>query len=416
MKNKIELLAPAGNLEKLKVAIEYGADAVYIGGNKYGLRAKSKNFTYPEFLEGIKYAHDRGVKVYLTANIFANNREFSGMEKYFKELEEVGVDAIIVADPGVYSVVKTAVPNMEVHISTQANVTNYHGVNFWASQGAKRVILARELSLREIKEIRENVDLSIDIETFVHGSMCMAYSGRCLLSNYILNRDANKGVCANVCRWEYNLVERNRPNEAMPIYEDEKGTYIYNSKDLCTIDLIPSLVESGINSFKIEGRRKSEYYLATVVKIYKEAINDYLENPEKYESKKKYYLDELRKTSHRDFTTGFFLSKPGKDDHVYESNSYIRNYDFCAIVLDYDAETKLATVEQRYKFVKGETLEHFSVTGTFNEFVIEEMYDDEGNEIDSAPHPQQIIKFKTEIPMKKYDFIRKHIDDVTFLP
>ncbi len=415
MKNKFELLAPAGNLEKLKVAIEYGADAVYIGGNKYGLRAKSKNFTNDEFLEGIKYAHDRGVKVYLTANIFANNREFTGMEKYFKELEEIGIDAIIVADPGIYTMVKKAVPNMEVHISTQANVTNYHGVNFWASLGAKRVILARELSLKEIKEIRENVDSEIEIETFVHGSMCMAYSGRCLLSNYILNRDANKGVCANVCRWEYNLVEKNRPNEAMPIYEDETGTYIYNSKDLCTIELMPQLIEAGINSFKIEGRRKSEYYLATVVKIYKEAMNDCLESKELYESKKQYYLDELRKTSHRDFTTGFFVSNPGKNDHVYESNSYIRNYDFCAIVLDYDEENKIATVEQRYKFVIGEELEHFSTTGTFNKFIIEEMYNEEGERVDKAPHPQQIIKIKTDICMKKYDFIRKHIDDVTHL-
>ncbi len=415
MKNKIEILAPAGNLQKLKVAIEYGADAVYIGGNKYGLRAKSKNFTNEELVEGIKYAHDRNVKVYLTANIFANNKEFNGMDKYFKEIEQIGIDAIIVADPGIYNIAKQAVPDMEIHISTQANVTNYHGVNFWASLGAKRVVLARELSAKEIKEIRENVDSEIDIETFVHGSMCMAYSGRCLLSNYILNRDANKGVCANVCRWEYNLVERNRPNEAMPIFEDERGTYIYNSKDLCTIELIPTLVDAGINSFKIEGRRKSEYYLATIVKIYKEALNDYLEDPKLYESKKEYYLGELRKTSHRDFTTGFYLGNPDENSHVYESNSYIRNYDFCAIVLDYDNETKLATIEQRNKFVVGDELEHFSTEGNFNKIIINEMYNEDGEKVDSAPHPQQILKVKVDIPMKKYDFIRKYVDDITSL-
>ncbi len=412
MKNKIELLAPAGNLIKLKVAIEYGATAIYIGGNKYGLRAKSKNFTEEEFIEGIEYAHSRDVKVFVTSNIFANNRDFKGMKEYFKSLYKMGVDGLIIGDPGVFSVARDAVPDMEIHISTQANVTNVFGVKFWASQGAKRVILARELSIKEVKEIKDEVKDDVEIEIFIHGALCMAHSGRCLLSNYMINRDANKGVCANVCRWEYNVVEKNRPNEYMPVVEDETGTFIYNSKDLCTIQHIPELMESGIESFKIEGRRKSEYYVGSVVKIYKEAIEDYLESKELYESKKEYYVDEIRKTSHRDFTTGFLVGRPKSNSHVYDGNSYIRNYDFCAMVLDYDEETKLATIEQRYKFVVGDELEHFTSSRGFTKLIIEEMFDEEGNKVDTAPHPKQILKIRTNIPMKKYDFLRNEVNCV----
>lgn len=409
MKNDIEILAPAGNLNKLKVAIEYGATAVYIGGNKYGLRAKSKNFTTEEFIEGIKYAHNRNVKVFVTANIFANNKEFRGMSQYFKELDELGVDGLIIGDPGIFAVAKESVPNMEIHISTQANVTNVFGVKFWANQGASRIILARELSIKEVKEIKDSVG-NLEIEIFIHGSLCMAHSGRCLLSNYMINRDANKGVCANVCRWKYSVVEETRPNEYMPIIEDETGTFIYNSKDLCTINNIPELVESGIDSFKIEGRRKSEYYVASVIKIYKEAINDYKENKDKYEAKRDYYLDEIKKTSHRDFTTGFLMGNPTNEDHIYENNSYIRNYDFCAIVLDYDEEKKIATIEQRYKFAVGEELEHFSSVGKNNKIVIVNMYDEDGKKVDVAPHPKQILKIETSIKMKKFDFLRKSLN------
>ncbi len=417
MSNKIdfikkpELLAPAGDLEKLKVAIAYGADAVYIGGLNLGLRAKAKNFDLEDMKEGILYAHNNNVKVYVTANIFAHNADFEGIDDYFKVLEDIGVDAIIISDPGIFSVAREIIPNMEIHISTQANNTNVHSANFWRKLGAKRVVVARELSFDEISQIRQGVPEDFEIEAFVHGAMCISYSGRCLLSNYMSGRDSNKGSCSHPCRWKYSLVEEKRPNEYMPVYEDERGTYIFNSKDLCMIMHIPELVKSGINSFKIEGRMKTPYYVATVVKAYREAIDDYFKDSKFYEERKEYYLDEIKKSSHRNFTTGFYFDKPDENQQIYNNSSYIRNYDFLAIVLDYDETTKIATVEQRNKFSVGETVEVFRCNDTNFTQTINEIYDEKYKLVDSAPHPQQILKVKTEKSVRKFDIFRKSCDN-----
>lgn len=411
-KKKVELLAPAGDLERLKVAILYGADAVYLGGNAFGLRAKAKNFSIEEMEEGVKFAHSHNAKVYVTCNIFAHNSDINNEKliKYLKELEKINVDGVIVADPGVFSIVKETVPNMEVHISTQANTTNYQTAKFWKSLGATRVVMAREMSFKEIKALADNVQ-DIEIEAFVHGAMCMAYSGRCLLSNYFTNRDANRGACAQSCRWKYKIVEETRPGEYYPIEEDERGTYIFNSKDLCMIQYIPELIESGVYSFKIEGRVKTSYYVGSVIKAYREAIDDYLTDPALYESKKEYYLDEVKKSSYRGYTTGFFLGKPDEDAQVYTSNSYVRTYDFIGLVKEYDKETGFAIIEQRNKFVVGEEIEFLTTNGkNFSQKVVE-MYDTEGNRLEEAPHPQQIIKLKVDNPVSPFDMMRKESDN-----
>ncbi len=406
---KLEVLAPAGDLEKLKVAVTFGADAVYIGGAKYGLRAKAKNFSIEQMAEGVEFAHERGVKVYVTVNIFAHNSDFQGLPEYFLELERIGIDAIIVADPGVFMLAKETVPNMEIHVSTQANNTNTRTVQFWHKLGADRVVMARELSFKEIKEISDGMPEDFDIEAFVHGAMCMAYSGRCLISNYTTNRDANRGACSQACRWKYNLVEEKRPNEYYPVVEDDEGTYIFNSKDLCMIEYIDQIIDSGINSFKIEGRMKTAYYTAVVVKAYREALDDYLSDKELYQSKKGYYLEELKKSSHREFITGFYNAKPDENSQQYGDNSYIRNFDFVAVVLDYDKETKIATIEQRNKFVKGEKLEIFRAKGANEDYIVGEMTDIDGNIVEEAPHPQQILKIKIENEVKQFDMLRKEV-------
>lgn len=404
---KVELLAPAGSLENLKVAVLYGADAVYIGGNKYGLRAKAKNFTDEEMKEGIAFAHAHGVQVYVTCNIFAHHQDFEGMKEYFLHLEAIGVDALIVADPGVFALVRETCPNMEVHISTQANNTNYHTALFWAKQGAKRIVTARELSFEEIKAMHDNLPEDVDLESFVHGAMCMAYSGRCLMSNYLTHRDANHGECAQPCRWKYSVVEEKRPGEYMPIEEDERGTYIYNSRDLCMIEYIPELIEAGIYSFKIEGRMKTPLYVATCVKAYREAIDTYLRDPKEFEAKKGYFLQEVGKASHREFTTGFYEHKPTEKDQTYSHNSYVRNYDFSGIVRGYDAETQMVTIEQRRKFSVGDDVEILIPQGDFIPVKIEALYDEEGNSIDSAPHPKQIVRFKCEKAVPVPSILRK---------
>lgn len=406
MNNKVELLSPAGSLEALKVAVLYGADAVYCGGMQFGLRAKARNFTYEQLQEGIKFAHDRGVKVYITVNIIAHNCDLEGLEDYLLTLDKLGVDAVIVADPGIFSTVKEVLPNMEIHLSTQANNTNYRTINFWFKQGVKRVVVARELSLEEIRYIRDNTDEELDIEAFVHGAMCISYSGRCLLSNYMNQKDANLGACTHPCRWKYHLVEETRPGEYFPIVEDERGTYIYNSKDLCMIQNIPDLIEAGIFSFKIEGRMKTPFYVATVTKIYREAINDYYKDPSIYEEKKEYYLNEIMKCNYRDFTTGFYYGKPGGTEQLYNTNAYIRNYNFTAIVLDYDKETQIATIEQRNKFVIGDELEVMNKVGRFNSIIVESMTDEDGAPVESAPHPKQIIKIKIPFDVEAFDIIR----------
>lgn len=406
MIKKPELLAPAGDLEKLKVAILYGADAVYIGGEHFGLRAKAKNFTIDEMKEGINFAHSHNSKVYVTANIIAHNEDFNGMGEYFKTLEQIGADAILVADPGVFQVAKEYVPNMQIHLSTQANNTNYKSANFWYSLGIKRIVVARELSLEEIKQISQNINDDMEIEAFIHGAMCISYSGRCLLSNYMTNRDANRGECSHPCRWKYYLVEEKRPNEYIPVIENERGTYIYNSKDLCMINHIPDLIDAGIKSFKLEGRMKTAFYVGTVVKAYREAIDDYYNNPEIYKTKLDYYIQEVSKASHREYTTGFYYGKPSGNEQIYTNNSYIRTCEFIGTVLDYDRETKIATIEQRNKFSVGEQIEIMQPKGYFK-YTIENIEDENGNKIESAPHPKQIVKMKIDSTVNKFDMLRR---------
>jgi len=404
---KPELLIPAGSLENLKIAVEYGADAVYIGGQQFGLRAKAKNFSLEDMKEGIEFAHSKGVKVYVTANIIAHNDDIKQVANYFKELKQINPDAIIVADPGILQIAKEELPNMEIHLSTQANNTNYAAANFWYNQGVKRIVVARELSFEEIAEIRAKTSPDLDIEAFVHGAMCISYSGRCLLSNYMTGKDSNKGACTHPCRWTYHLVEETRPGEYMPVYENERGTYIYNSKDLCMLSYIEELIKAGVYSLKIEGRMKTGLYVATVTRTYRKAIDDYFLDPEIYRSNIPKYLEEIRKCSHRKFTTGFYFEKPGATEQIYDSNTYIRNYSYVGKVIDYNEKEQLAIIQQRNKFVVGDELEIMRKNGDNDIIKVSAIYDEEGNEQPSAPHPKQIIKIPTAIPVYPGEIIRK---------
>lgn len=403
---KPELLAPAGNLEKLKMALIYGADAVYIGGEKFGLRAQAGNFTIEDMKEGVRLAHELGKKIYVTVNIIPHNEDLEGFSDYVRELQSIGVDALIFSDPGIFLIIKEAAPEMELHLSTQANNTNYKSAEFWYKQGVKRVVLARELSLAEIKEIIDKSPKDLEFEAFVHGAMCISYSGRCLLSNYMVGRDANRGECAHPCRYKYYLLEEKRPGQYMPVEEDEKGTYIFNSRDLCMIEHIPQLVRSGIKSFKIEGRMKSSYYIATVVGAYRKAIDQYFADPDNYVTDKE-LVDEVHKASHREFSTGFYFGKPDSKGQIYETSSYVRDYAFVGLVLDYDASTGIATIEQRNKMSVGEEIEIIGPNKKMFTQRIEGMWDEEGQEIESAPHPQQIVKMKMKHEVSKYDIIRR---------
>ena len=410
MERKVELLAPAGDLEKLKVAINYGANAVYMGGKALGLRAKAKNFNFDEIYEAADYAHKNNARIYITANIFAHNDDFAGVEDYFAELGKAKVDALIISDPGIFSIARGVLPNTDIHISTQSNTTNHHTVNFWRKLGAKRVVLARELSFEEIAEINRNVekfDPTFELESFVHGAMCISYSGRCLLSNYLTGRDSNKGECTHPCRWKYNLVEEQRPNEFMPVFEDERGTYIFNSKDLCMIGHLPKVIDAGVKSLKIEGRMKTSYYVAATTSIYRQALDQYFNDRDNYDSKVPYYLEELKKVSHRDFTTGFYFGKTTADDQVYSDSSYIRNYDFVGLVLDYDENTGLAKIEQRNKFSVGDEVDILQTKGNIVKQKISQLFDENMAEITDAPHPKQIIYVKTETALSPYDILRK---------
>lgn len=408
--DKIELLSPAGDLEKLKMAILYGADAVYLGGEAFGLRKASKNFTIEDIAEGIKFAHERGKKVYVTLNIVPHNEDLEGLEEYVTELYKINTDAVIVSDPGMFSVIKKTVPELTIHLSTQASVTNYETINFWYELGIRRVVLARELSIDEITEIVKNIPSDMEIETFVHGAMCMSYSGRCLMSNYMTGRDANRGDCAHSCRYKYSVVEEKRPGEYFPVVEDENGTFIFNSKDLCMIEHIPELIKAGIKSFKIEGRVKSSYYVATVTRAYRMAIDEYYKDPINYVYNEK-YLQEIQKASHRDFTKGFFFEKTDENSQVYTTSSYIRSYDFVGMVLEYDENTKIATVEQRNRMFVGEELEIFGPGKEYFNHIIDKMWDSEDNEIEVAPHPQQIIKMKINKSVQRFDLLRKVRED-----
>lgn len=404
-----ELLIPASSLEVLKTAVIFGADAVYIGGEAFGLRAKAKNFSMEDMKEGIQFAHEHNVRVYVTANILAHNGDLPGVEEYFKELKEIGPDALIISDPGVFMIAKRVCPEIEIHISTQANNTNYGTYRFWHELGAKRVVSARELSMKEIKEIRSNIPDDLEIETFVHGAMCISYSGRCLLSNYFTGRDANQGACTHPCRWKYAVMEESRPGEYLPVYENERGTYIFNSKDLCMIGHIPDLIDAGIDSFKIEGRMKTALYVATVARTYRKAIDDYLKDPVIYEKNMPWYLDQISNCTYRQFTTGFFYGKPDSEAQIYDSNTYVKEYTYLGIVGGSNAEG-LYRIEQRNKFSVGETIEIMKPNGDNIKAKVLRIVNEEGGEQESAPHPKQVLYIDLGVPMEQYDILRRKED------
>ena len=402
----VELLIPAISLEVLKIAVIYGADAVYIGGEVFGLRAKAKNFSMEDMAEGIQFAHEHGVKVYVTANILAHNGDLEGVREYFTQLKEIKPDALIISDPGIYTIAKEICPEIERHISTQANNTNYGTYQFWWNQGAKRVVTARELSLNEIAEIRKNIPDEMEIETFVHGAMCISYSGRCLLSNYFTGRDANQGACTHPCRWKYAVVEEKRPGEYLPVYENERGTYIFNSKDLCMIEHIPELIEAGIDSFKIEGRMKTALYVATVARTYRKAIDDYLTSPEKYKENMDWYLEQISNCTYRQFTTGFFFGKPSEESQIYDNNTYIKEYTYLGIVGERNEEG-LYRIEQRNKFSVGEQIEVMKPDGRNIPVTVKRILDEDGNEMESAPHPKQVLYIDLGQELEMYDILRR---------
>lgn len=404
---KLEVLAPAGNLDILKIAITYGADAVYIGGEAYGLRAAAHNFTNEEIVEGIKYAHERGKKVYVTANILAHNEDLDGVREYFKELDVIKPDAVIISDPGVFAIAKELLHDIELHISTQANNINYGTFNFWYSLGASRVVTGRELSMDEIAEIRKNIPDDLEIETFVHGAMCMSYSGRCLLSNYMTDRDANRGACTHPCRWRYSLVEENRPGEYLPVFENERGTFIFNSKDLCMIDYIPELVNAGIDSFKIEGRMKTALYVATTVRAYRMAIDDYFEDENKYRERREFYNREVNSASRRKYTTGFFFNKADETSMFYESERSAPDT-YLGTVERIDEEGR-AVLEQKNKFCVGDVLEVVKPSGENVPIKVLSITDDEGNSMESCPHPKQILHVEFDSELSELDIIRNHV-------
>lgn len=404
MNRHIEVLSPAGNMDKLKMAIRYGADAVYCAGQSFGLRASSSNFSNEELKEAVEFVHSHGKKIYVTCNIIPHNEDLVGLEDYLKFLESIKVDAIIVADLGIFLLAKRVAPNLERHVSTQANTTNYLTTEFWKEQGATRVVVAREVSIADIKTMKEAAD--IEIEAFVHGAMCISYSGRCLLSNYFTTRDANRGQCTQACRWKYSLVEENRPGEYYPIEEDQHGTYIFNSKDLCLLKYIPDLVEAGVDSLKIEGRMKSVHYAATVTKVYREAVDSYLADPEHYEVKPE-WIEELEKISHRPYTEGFSVEKPDETAQNYGQSSNTQTHDFIGLVEGYNVEEGYAYLEQRNNFKVGDEVEFCQPHGELVHHVITKMTDEEGNEIIVAPHPQMKVRLYIDTPLEEYAMMRR---------
>ena len=405
MGRRPELLIPASSLEVLKTAVIFGADAVYIGGEAFGLRAKAKNFSMDDMKEGIAFAHEHCVKVYVTANILAHNRDLSGVREYFKELKEIKPDGLIIADPGVFEIAKEVCPEIERHISTQANNTNYGTYNFWYKQGASRVVSARELSLDELRELRANIPGDLEIETFVHGAMCISYSGRCLLSNYFTGRDANQGSCTHPCRWKYAVVEETRPGEYMPVYENERGTYIFNSKDLCMIGHIPELLEAGIDSLKIEGRMKTALYVATVARTYRKAIDDCQKDPKLYRKNMPWYLEQISNCTYRQFTTGFFFGKPDETTQIYDSNTYVKEYTYLGIIGQ--ERDGLYEIEQRNKFSVGETIEIMKPNGDNIETIVLQIINEDGEEQESAPHSKQKLRIKLSRKAERLDLLRR---------
>lgn len=407
MNNKVEILAPAGNLEKLKTAIDFGADAVYLGGSKLNLRAFADNFTNEEIKIGVDYAHERGRKVYVVLNVFPHNEDLVGLEDYLLELYNLNIDAIIASDPSIIITAKEVVPNLEIHLSTQANNVNWKTAKYWHEQGVKRIVLARELSLSEIKEIHDKIPDTCELEAFIHGSMCMSYSGRCLMSNYMTGRDANRGVCSQACRYKYYLVEEKRPGEYFEVFEDDRGSYVMNSKDLCMIEHLDKVINAGVYSLKIEGRMKSAYYVAAVVKAYRQAVDEYQKDPENYRFNPE-WMDSLMKVSHRDYHTGFFFGKAG--EQIYETASYIRTADIVGIVREYDDETKIATIEQRNKLYDNDVFEILRPEGPAFEVTFTNMTEEDGTKIESAPRAQMIFKVKVDKKLYPNDFVVKKIE------
>lgn len=413
---KPELLVPASSLEVLKEAVIFGADAVYIGGEAFGLRAKAKNFTIEEMGEGIEFAHSRNVKVYVTANILAHNEDLEGARKYFEELKTIKPDALIISDPGMFTIAKEVCPEIEIHISTQANNTNYMTYQFWYRMGAKRVVCARELSLKEIKQIRDNIPEDMEIESFMHGAMCISYSGRCLLSSFFAGRDANQGACTHPCRWKYAVMEEQRPGEYFPVYENERGTYIFNSKDLCMIEHIPEMIEAGIDSFKIEGRMKTALYVADVARTYRKAIDDYFESPKKYQSNMDWYKAEIAKCTYRRFTTGFYFGKPDENTQVYDTNTYVNEYIYLGIVEEVkdtlksigaeDRKSNFALITQRNKFLVGDTIEIMKPDGRNVSAKVLSLTTMDNEAVDSAPHPMQKLYVELSEEVQVYDLLR----------
>lgn len=405
-----ELLVPANSLEVLKIAVMYGADAVYVGGEAFGLRAKAKNFTLPEMAEGIAFAHAHGVKVYVTANILAHNADLEEVRVYFEALKEIRPDALIISDPGVYQIAKEVCPEIDRHISTQANNTNYGTYRFWHGQGAKRVVSARELSLKEIAEIRAHIPPELEIETFVHGAMCISYSGRCLLSNYFTGRDANRGACTHPCRWKYAVVEETRPGEYLPVYENERGTYLFNSKDLCMVGHIPDLVAAGIDSFKIEGRMKTALYVATVARTYRKALDDYFVSEEQYQSNMAWYAEQISNCTYRQFTTGFFYGKPSEEMQIYNDSTYVKEYTYLGVVEGCN-EAGMCRIEQRNKFSVGETIEVMKPDGENVPVTVRAITDEAGAPMESAPHPKQALYVDIGYLPDRYDILRRKEED-----
>ena len=403
---KPELLVPASSLEVLKIATIFGADAVYIGGEAFGLRAKARNFTKEEMAQGIAFAHEHGVKVYVTVNILAHNYDLAGVREYLAELKELAPDALIIADPGIFTYAKEICPEIERHISTQANNTNYETYRFWYNLGAKRVVTARELSLEEIRQIRANIPDDMEIETFIHGAMCISYSGRCLLSNFLVGRDANQGACTHPCRWKYSIVEESRPGEYMPVFENERGTYIFNSKDLCMIEHMDDILTSGIDSMKIEGRMKTALYVATVARTYRKAIDDYLEDPNKYQQNMAWYQEQIAGCTYRKFTTGFFYGKPDHEAQIYDNNTYEKGYTYLGFAEAVD-ERGLIQITQRNKFSVGEQIEIMKPDGENRLVTVSAIYDEEGNSVESAPHPQQKLFVDLGGGADVYDILRR---------
>ncbi len=405
-RKKPELLIPANSLETLKIAVIYGADAVYAGGEAYGLRAKARNFSMEELREGISFAHQHGVKVYVTANILAHNWDLEGVRAYFQELKEIRPDALIISDPGIYDIACEICPEIERHISTQANNTNYGTYLFWHRMGAKRVVSARELSLQEIREIREKIPAEMEIESFIHGAMCISYSGRCLLSNYFTGRDANQGACTHPCRWKYAVVEEQRPGEFFPVYENDRGTYLFNSKDLCMIEHMDDLIEAGIDSLKVEGRMRAALYVATVARTYRKAIDDCMKSVEKYRANMDWYKEQIVCCTYRQFTTGFFYGKPDEHTQIYDDNTYAKGYTYLGYVESVDGQGR-GRITQKNKFSVGDAIEIMRPDGSNRRAVVLELLDEEGGQRKSAPHSREILYVRLDEKLEKYDILRR---------